>query len=196
MATHPAKLLPFPSCHQVSKGTRWLCSSQSLMAFLAASTAPVPGLACISHLHGIFSTVAGYIPRVVFGHGSHNMVVLPLPVQRGQHIDVTLVGRGWNRVLHQLNKYLLSICCVPGTPLGSGDNSSAQERQQPGSHGALVLVALLAPLPQSAWRRGRRPRLELTARPGIWLSATDIHCARCWARGVSDGSHQAGSTEP
>lgn len=57
------------------------------------------------YLHRIFSAVAGYIPRVVFGQGGQNIVVLLLPVQRGQHIDVTLVGGGWNQVLHRSDVY-------------------------------------------------------------------------------------------
>lgn len=101
-------------------------------------------LACAPHLHGIFSTVAGYIPRVVFGQGSQDMVVLLLPVQRGQHIDVTLLGGGWNQVLHQFNKYLLSIYCVPDTTLGSGDTAVNRRDNSPGPHGALILVALVA----------------------------------------------------
>ena len=90
------------------------CSTHPVKALPAASTATVLSVhAKVPYLHRIFSTVAGHIPRVVFGQGSQDIVVLLLPVQRGQHVDVTLGGGGWSQILHQFSRYLLSICYVP-----------------------------------------------------------------------------------
>lgn len=69
---------------------------------------------------------------------------LLLPVQRRQHVDVTLVGGGRTQGLHQFSRYLLSIYYVPDTVLGSRDTALNRRDNSPCPHRAFILVALLA----------------------------------------------------
>lgn len=147
IVTHLAKLLPFPSCH-ISEGTRWLSSGQSLEAFRDASTAPVPGVPGLAwnpspapnFLDGCWRYPQGCLWPRQSGYSGPSS---PGPERTAHRCPP--IGGGRSQVLHQFNRYLLSIYHVPGTTVGSGDAALNRNDNSPCPHGALNL-ALTTPL--------------------------------------------------